>query len=262
LRDQGINIMRGPENPSMNDEIGLLIDGFDSSPVILMTYNPRYHINLVENYGFKKSKDLYAYVLPPGFESEKLTRVQKIVREKYQFTIREANLKNKEQFKKDANAIKEIYNAAWQPHWGFVKWTDEEMDFLAADLKMVADPKTSIFLDYKGKTIAFAISLPNLNECFIHNKRGTMLGAVWHMLTKKKKVKFTRIIALGILPEYQKMGFDSIMFYEIGHRAMETGKVLGEASWILEDNLMMNRSLTQTMNSKHYKTYRLYDINI
>ena len=262
LRNHGKNVMLGPENPSINDEIGLLVDGFDSSPLILMTYNPRYHINLIENYGFKKAKDVHAYLVQEGFESDKLKRMQSIIRERYNVTIREANLKDKVQFKKDVDSIKEIYNAAWQPNWGFVKWTDEEMDFLAADLKMVADPKLSLFLEVNGKLAGFAIALPNINECLIHNKRGSMLGALWQILTKKKKISFVRIIALGVLPEYQKTGVDAILYYEIGNRAIKQGINKGEASWVLEDNTMMSRGLTQTMKGRIYKTYRLYDKEI
>jgi hypothetical protein len=262
LKKRDKNVMRGPENPSMNDEIGLLIDGFDSSPLILMTYNPRYYINLIENYGFKKAKDVYAYRLQEGFESEKLKKLQGIIKERYKVTLREANFKDKVQFKKDVDSIKEVYNAAWEPNWGFVKSTDEEMDFLADDLKMVADPRMTIILEVDGKLAGFGLALPNINECLIHNKRGTMLGALWHLLTKKKKVEWVRIMVLGVKPEYQKTGIDAVLYYEVGNRSLKTGIKYGEASWVLEDNIMMSRGLTQTMKGSIYKTYRLYDIDV
>jgi len=263
LKSRGMDTMRGPENPSQNDEVGLLMDAFDKPAVILMTYNPEYYIKLVENYGFKKAKDLWAYILDMNtYLTEKIVRMQNIIRERYQLVIREVNFKNKEQFKKDVDSFKEIYNSAWQPNWGFVKMTDEEFDFLAADLKTIADPKFAFLVESKGKVVGFALGLPDINQCLIHNRNGSLLGAIWHLLTKKKKITLLRIIVLGVLPEYQKTGIDAVMYYEFALRGREKGITHGEASWILEDNEMMNRALTVTMNGKVYKTYRLYEKGI
>lgn len=260
LKERGMDTMRGPENPSMNDDIGLLVDGFDSPPVIMMTYNPKYYEGLVEKAGFAKSKDVYAYFLVhSAYDTDKIRRLQEVLTKRYNITIREVDLKHKEQLMKDVNVIKEIYNAAWVPNWGFVKWTNEEFDFIVDDLKMVADQETALIAESNGKIAGFALGLPNINECLIHNKNGSMLGALWHLMTKKKNVKLMRIIALGVLPEYQKTGIDSVLYYEIGKRGEKIGRTVGEASWILEDNMMMNRALTTTMNARVYKTYRLYD---
>ncbi|MFC2131914.1 hypothetical protein ACFLSQ_10810 [Bacteroidota bacterium] len=263
LRARGMTSIRGPENPSQNDEVGLLIDGFDSSPLILMTYNPKYYINLIENAGFVKAKDLYAYKLNmEDFVTDKLERLQGIIRKRYDVTVREMNFKDKDQFKKDVTTLKEIYNSAWEPNWGFVKMTDEEFDFLAADLKPVADPTFAFIVESKGKPAGFALALPDINQCLIHNKKGSLLGAIWHLLTKRKKIKWLRIIVLGVKPEYQKIGVDAVMYYEFLDRGTKKGITNGEASWILEDNDMMNRGLTTTMNGEVYKIYRLYDKEI
>jgi len=260
LKARGMSSMRGPENPSQNDEIGLLIDGFDMPPVILMTYNPKYYIDLIENAGFKKAKDLYAYNLKmEDYRSEKLVRMQNIIRQRYKVTLRDVNFKNKEQFKKDVNTLKEIYNDAWEPNWGFVKMTDAEFDFLAADLKPVAEPSLVFIAEINGKPAGFALGLPDINQALIHNKNGSLLGAVWHLLTKKKKITWVRIIVLGVLKEYQKTGIDSVMYYEFTDRGKKLGITNGEASWILEDNDMMNKAATKTMKGELYKTYRLYE---
>ncbi len=138
LAGQGMEIVRGPANPSVNDEYGLLVDGFDSSPVILMTYNPRYYTTLIEEYGFRKAKDLYAYLLHNETTvSPKLARIQAAVREREQITIRNIDLKN---LKEEVKILKDLYNRAWQPNWGAVAMTDAEFDFLAADLKQVISP--------------------------------------------------------------------------------------------------------------------------
>ena len=95
----------------------------------------------------------------------------------------------------------------------------------------------------------------------IYNRSGSLLGAIWHMMTKKKKINRCRIIALGVMPEFQKTGIDVVLYYEVGTRSVEVGGYAGEASWVLEDNEMMKRGLTTTMNATLYKKYRLYEID-
>lgn len=259
LYKRGYDTVIGPENPSMNDEVGLLIDGFDSPPVIMMTYNPRYYIDLIENAGYAKAKDLYAYLLEPNtFTSEKMLRLQELIRQRYEVNIRQVDFSNKKNFWRDVEILKEIYNSAWVPNWGFVKWTDEEFNFIAKDLKLIADPRLALIAESKGKVAGFGLALPNINECLIHNRNGSTLGALYHILTKKKKIQFVRIIALGIKPEFQRTGIDSVLYYELGTRGINIGYRNGEASWVLEDNEMMNKGLTSTMKAKLYKTYRLY----
>jgi len=263
LSKNGMTEMRGPANPSLNDECGLLIDGFDSPPVILMTYNPKYYINLIENYGLSKVKDLYAYhLVNEEYVSEKLERMQSIVRKRNSLTIRSMNFSNKKQFKLDVATLKYIYNNAWEPNWGFVKMTDEEFDFLANDLKSIADPDYALIAEINGKPAGFALALPDINQCLIHNKNGYLLPGIWHLLTKKKKIDLLRIIVLGILPQYQRTGADAVLYWELGTRGKPKGIKYGEASWILEDNEMMNKGLTTTMLGKVYKTYRLYQKTI
>ncbi len=259
LKKRGMTHVRGPVNPSMNDECGLLVDGFTSPPVILMTYNPEYYARLIEGAGFAKEKDLYAYILEnKSYITDKMNRMVNVIRERNSITVREVNFKNKAQFEKDVKTLKDIYNAAWEKNWGFVKMTDEEFDFLAADLKQIADPRYALIIEIKGQPVGFALALPDINQCFIHNKNGGLLGGVWHLLTKKSKISLLRIIVLGVLPEYRRTGADAVMYYELGKRGVDKGITHGEASWILEDNTMMNRGLTTTMNGAVYKTYRVY----
>lgn len=259
LYKKGFDTVIGPENPSMNDEVGLLVDGFDSPPVVLMPYNPRYYIELIEGCGYSKAKDLYAYLLEQdNFLNEKVYRLQEVIRKRYEVKIREINFRNKKKFWEDVQTLKDIYNAAWVPNWGFVKSTSEEFDALAKDLRMIAEPKLALIVESGGKVAGFGLALPNVNECLIHNKNGSMLGALYHILTKRKRIKFVRIIALGIMPEFQRTGIDAVLYYELGTRGIELGYKFGEASWVLEDNEMMNKGLTMTMNGRVYKTYRLY----
>jgi hypothetical protein len=263
LRSKGRDKMIGPENPSINDEIGMLFEGYDDPPMIMMTYNPPYYNDFCTNYGMRKAKDLYAYHLEPKeFQTEKMIRLQGLIRDRYDVKVREIDLKHKKQFEKDVQTLKDIYNAAWQPNWGFVKWTDEEFDFLAKDLKMVANQKMAVIVEARGKVAGFGLALPDMNQTFIYNRSGSLLGAVWNMITKKKKINRCRVIALGVMPEFQKTGIDVVLYYEVGTRSIEVGGYAGEASWILEDNEMMKRGLTSTMNATLYKKYRLYEKEI
>lgn len=259
LKARGMTDIRGPVNPSMNDESGLLIDGFDGPPVVLMTYNPPYYAGLIEGAGLTKIKDLHAYLIrQETFRSEKLLRLAELIKQRNGITFRSINLKDKAQFRADVDMVKKIYNDAWEKNWGFVKMTDEEFEFMAADLKQIADPDYVFFAEIKGKVAGFILCLPDINRSLIHNKRGGILGGIYHLLTKAKKIDLLRIVILGVLPEYRRLGIDAAMYHEIGRRGELKGIRAGEASWILEDNEMMIRGLTQVMHSERYRTYRLY----
>jgi hypothetical protein len=260
LKSKGKSSMRGPVNPSMNDENAILIEGFDEPPRILMPYNPPYYSKLLENYGLEKAKDLLAYKLEHDkYVTDKMKRLQGLIKERHQVTIRNVNFKDKVQFKKDVDTLKDIYNRAWQPNWGFVKMTDAEFDFMAADLKPIANPKLTFIAEIKGEPAGFHLGLPDINQALIYNKGGSLPGAVWHLMTKKKAINIMRIIVLGVLPEFQRTGVDAVIYYESGERAHEEGMDIGEASWILEDNEMMNRGLTTTMSGVVYKKYRIFE---
>ncbi|MBI2793914.1 MAG: GNAT family N-acetyltransferase [Ignavibacteria bacterium] len=263
LRDKGMDTIRGPVNPSMNDECGLLVHGFDGPPVVLMSYNPPYYVNLIEDAGFGKAKDLYAYrVTQETYRSDKLKRIFDALIERKKITFRSIDFKDKHQYRRDVELIKHMYNTAWQPNWGFVKMTDEEFDFLANDLKQIADSSLVFFAEIMGVPAGFILALPDINQVLIRNRKGRILKGALLLLTQSKKIDFLRILVLGVLPEFQKSGVDAAMYSEIGTRGLKRGIVGAEASWILEDNEMMNRGLTTTMNGDRYRTYRIYEKRI
>jgi len=263
LLERGKNIMRGPTNPTFNDVIGFSVDAFDLPPVILSPYSNPYYLQLCENYGFLKAKDLFAYKLENhNYRSEKLIRYHNLIQQRSKATIRNVVFKNKTQFAQDIATIKELYNFAWEKNWGFVKMTEKEFDFLAASLVQVGEAELTLIIEIEGKPVGFALVLPDVNQVLIHNKRGTMLGAGWCLLTKRRKINTCRIIVLGVLPEYRKLGLEVLLYQRIGDAALNLGIPTGDASWILEDNEMMVRGLTQTMHAKKYKTFRIYEINI
>jgi GNAT superfamily N-acetyltransferase len=260
LKAKGFTSMRGPANPSSNDEYGLLVDGFDDTPRLLMTYNPKYYITLIENYGFIKAKDIYAYKLENKkvLSSEKMKRVQEIARQRYGIKIRPLDMKN---FNRELLNFKDVYNKTWEPNWGFVSMTDEEIDSMAKDLKPLVEPSLVLFGEIDNKIVGFALVMLDYNQIFKEmNGKLFPLGFI-KLMTQKKKIKWVRIIVLGILPEYQKKGLDSVFYWEIVNRAHDNGIDLGEASWVLEDNEMMKRG-AETINGEIYKTYRIYEKGI
>ncbi|MGE5861701.1 MAG: hypothetical protein ACM34J_14145 [Ignavibacteria bacterium] len=260
LKSKGLSSMRGPANPSSNDEYGMLLKGFDDSPRLLMPYNPEYYLDLCEKYGFKKAKDLYAYRVEHDkmMTSEKLKRVAEISRNKYGVTIMQLNMKK---FNSELEKVKFVYNKAWEPNWGFVPMTNEEIDAMAKDLKPIVEPSIVLFAEIENKTVGFALVIPDYNFIFKKlNGRLFPFGFI-KLMTQKRKIKWARIIALGVIPEFQKKGIDSILYWEIVNRSYVLGICFGEASWVLEDNEMMKRGL-DVMKADVYKKYRMFEINI
>ncbi len=256
LKKRGVTALLGPASPSVNDEYGLLIDGFDKPPVVLMPYNPPYYVTLIEKAGFIKVKDLYAYLVKEeNVFSEKFVRVAELVRQREGLTIRSLNMKD---FKNEIQLIKDLYNRAWQYNWGAVPMTSEEFDALAKDLKPVVVPELILIAEFKGEPVGFSLSLPDLNMALKYNKNGKLLPGLVYMFLHKKKINLVRIIVLGVVPEKMKTGAGTLLLYETGKRGTEMGYPFGEAGWVLEDNTMMNRA-AEFMNGVRYKTYRIYE---
>jgi GNAT superfamily N-acetyltransferase len=259
LKEHGVTAMRGPVNPSVNDEIGLLIEGFDLSPTVMMTYNPPYYVDLVEKYGFKKVKDLYAYLLDQRtVYTDRFNRAHELAKQRQKLTFRSFDMKH---FYDEVDIVKEIYNKAWAKNWGAVPMTDEEFDALAADLKPVIVPELVIFAEKEGKAVGFALSLPDINVPLKYNKNGHILTGLYHLYTKKKKIDLVRIITLGVIPEYLSTGAGAALFYETAIRAKKLGYGYGEASWILEDNDRMVKS-AEAMQGRITKRYRIYEMGL
>jgi hypothetical protein len=256
LKSKGVTAMRGPANPSVNDEYGLLIEGFDIRPTVLMTYNPPYYASLIEGYGFAKAKDLYAYFLSQEtVYSERFNRANALVKARNSLTVRPMSMKN---FKADVEIVKHLYNAAWAKNWGAVPMTDAEIDALAADLKPIVIPDLVLFAESKGKPIGFGLSLPDINTALWYNRKGRLLPGLFQLFFRKKEINLVRVIVLGVLPEYLNTGAAGVLFYETAVRAKALGYAYGEASWVLEDNVRMIKS-AEAMNGKVTRRYRIYE---
>ena len=260
-RQHGHDVLRGPASFSVNDECGLLVDGFDSPPTLMMPHNPRYYVPLLERAGFAKAKDLWVY--QGGKEEhyvpvpERLARGTELIRQRQGITLRSLNLKD---FQGEVERIKELYNEAWEKNWGFVPMTEHEIDHLAEQFKPVVIPDMVPMAEKDGKLIGFGIALPDLNVVFRRHRSGRLFPMILDLLwsLKMKRIRRARILLLGVHPDYRGKGVDAMLYHWIWTRSGERRIYWGEAGWILEDNPAMNAGL-EKMTFRVYKTYRLYD---
>lgn len=259
LRAKGLDTIRGPVNLSVNDETGLLVDGFDTAPTLMMPHNPSYYPPLLERAGFVKAKDLLVYTggAPDHYVPvpERLVRGTELIRKRMGVTLRPLNMKR---FDEEIEHVKRIYNQAWEKNWGFVPMTEREIDHLAVQLKPIVVPELVPFAEKDGKVIGFGVTLPDINVA-LKRYNGSLLGAIAGLLMiKTKRIRRARIPLLGILPEYRGRGVDAMLYQWIWSKSGERKIYWGEAGWILEDNPAMNAGL-EKMTFRVYKTYRLYD---
>jgi len=263
IRSQGMVRMYGPLNPSTNDEAGLLIDGFDSPPYVLMPHNPEYYTKLVDKAGNKKAMDLYAWHVNAAMAKESITdkmlRVSEKIKKKYDLRLSNFRVKNLEH---DIRIIQEIYNNAWSDNWGFVPLTDAEIDHIAQSLKQFAREELLLVAYMNEEPIGFSITLPNINAVLAKIPNGRLFpSGIIKLITGIPKIKSVRVLILGVKKKYQFMGLGSIFYIETIRRALDMGIVEGEMSWILENNLTMNRAI-EAVGSKIYKTYRIYSYDL
>lgn len=262
-RPKGVKRILGPMNPTTNDECGLLIEGFDSPPVFMMTYNPRYYVTRFEENGLRKAKDLLAFHIDLAtLPMDRLSRIAAKVRARNpELAFRPVLRKT---LKQDIGSIKAIYNAAWQDNWGFVPMTDAEVDFMAERLKPLLMEGLIWLAEAGDEPVGFLLALPDYNPA-LQPLRGRLLtprvlGFVPYLLGWKRPTR-TRVLTLGVKTQYRGKGLESAMLIEGLKVGFEAGVRESEASWILEDNLMMCRVL-EAINGRVYKRYRIYEAEI
>jgi GNAT superfamily N-acetyltransferase len=260
LRARGFSSMRGPMNFSTNEEVaspGVLIDGFDTPPVFMMTHNPRYYDGLLAGNGMSPSKDLVAFWMdsPEQIQYRGREMVDRILKRE-QATVRPLDLKR---FDEDLARIKEVYNSAWSLNWGFVPMTDAEFDHLAREFRPVVDPDLCLIAEVRGEPVGFSLALPNLNEAIRHLPDGRLFPFGWaRFLWHRRKIDSMRVLTLGFKPRYQRSGLGVAFYMRTFDTGIERGYTRGEASWILEDNHEMVRAL-ERMGARIYRRYRIYD---
>jgi ribosomal protein S18 acetylase RimI-like enzyme len=259
-RGKGMKKLLGPMNPTTNDECGLLVKGFDTSPVFMMTYNPEYYVTLVEAEGFRKAKDLIAFHIDlAGIPMDRLTRIGHKVKDRNpNLTFRPVLRKT---LRQDIGKIKDVYNAAWQENWGFVPMTDAEVDFMAERLKPLLMEGLIWLAETSSETVGFLLALPDYNVALKslkgHLLTPRLLGFIPYLLGWKRPTR-TRVLTLGVIEKYRSRGLESALLIEGLRVGFQAGVRESEASWILEDNVMMCRVL-EAIGGRPYKIYRIYE---
>lgn len=255
LSERGMEEMIGPINLSPNAILGMLIDNFETPPVIKMGYNPPYYPALMEGVGLRKEVDLYSYTMTTEMPlSDKIRRVQEISRKRNGFEIRAVS---KKELMSAIESVRVIWNRAWADNWGFVPWTPEEFAYLAKDLELILMPELT-FLAYIGdEPVGFALPIPDFNEVFIRMNGRLFPTGLFKLLSGRKKIHRIRIAAFGVNPEHRNKGIDAAFVYELYTRGVDVGITGGDFSWILEKNLPLRNFLEQ-WGCRHYKTHRIY----
>lgn len=260
LKRESMERMRGPMSFSSNHECGFLVEGFDSPPVVMMTYNPPYLPRLAEKFGLKKVMDLLAYKLTQDDPiPERVQRIVEKLRKRASVTVRNLNMRD---FDNEVQRIREIYNEAWEHNWGFVPMTEDEFNYLAKGLKQIVEPELIFIAEHEGQPVGFLMAVPDFNQALIHLKGKLMPVGLFKLLWHTKisnKIDGIRVITMGVVPEFRKRGLDSILYVDIYNRGIERGYRWAELSWILETNELM-RSAIEQMGGDLYKRYRIVEM--
>jgi hypothetical protein len=248
--------VRGPINPSLNESAGLLVDGFDSDPMVMMPHNPREYAAQIESAGYVKAKDLFAWLYqldrePPAIVAKLAARL----RERARIVVRPLNLA---EFTREVERLRVIYRDAWDRNWGFVAPTEAEFRRLASELKPIFDPRCAVLAEVDGLPVACAIAIPDINQALKGtNGRLFPLGLV-RLLLRRRYVNQVRLLLVGVDAAYRTIGLYPLLLFE-WHRQLSGGPYRrAEFSWVLEDNRDVNQPAEQ-VGARRYKTYRIYE---
>lgn len=255
LASKGMRRMRGPASPSMNDECGLLVKGFNDPPAVMMPYNPSYYTELLEGAALSKAKDLYSYFINSAWPFPKrLSRLSELIERREGVRIRPLEMGR---WDRELQTIRDIYNQAWEKNWGFAPMTPAELDYMAGKLKPILHPDAVHFAEVRGVVAAFSILLPDVNQALRHLDGKLGLWGTLKFLFYSRRITRTRLVTLGIRKEYRNRGLDVLLYREAWRTAFRKGWT-GELGWILEDNELMNRGM-QALEAEQHKTYRIYE---
>lgn len=261
LVERGMTTMRGPFSLSINEETGMLVEGFDSPPTIMSPHHRAYQQVLAEGAGLRKIKDCYGWrhdVVPAPPRAQKAWDMINSLPEVRFRSVSPRNLK------KEVRDILDVFNDAWQHNWGFVPATDAEAKKMAADLQLILDKQLSFFAEIDGQPVAICVCLPNLNEV-IYDFKGklnpvTVAKLVWRL--KIRRPKSARLMLLGIRTDLRgKKRYAPLamaVIAELVRRGLKEGYEWAELGWTLEDNRLINAAI-RSMGAEIYKRYRLFE---
>jgi hypothetical protein len=264
LRGKGMKRARGPISLSINEELGVLVDGFDTPPYLMMPHHRPYQSSLIEKAGYERVKDFYAWSYVVGDLNARTKRALQDVKAMAEVTTRQVNPKD---LQTDVTLVVDIFNDAWSDNWGFVPLTRNEVKKMAEDFKLVLIPELTRIVSIHGEPAAVAIALPNLNE-MIGDLHGKLFPLGLPKLLYRLKVqgpRSARLIILGIRKKYRNvrryMPLSAFMYAEMNEAGRKLGIKEGELGWTLEDNHPVNAGI-KMMGGKAYKKYRVYTKSI
>lgn len=261
LRGRGRTSIIGPIDYSTNNPAGLLVEGFDTPQRVMMNHNPQYYAELLEGWGLKKAKDMYAWWFEAGTAAlDDWTRRAERIAHRGGVTIRPVRFAD---FNAEVARCMQVYNQTWEKTWGFVQMTPEEFRHMAAGLKQIAVPELVLLAEVAGQPVGFCVTLPDVNEAIRPTggrltKWGLPIG-LFKLLRGLKRVKTARMAVLGVLPGYRKRGIAELMILRaFQHGRDKLGYTGAELGWTLEDNEMINRTV-ESVGARRYKRYRIYE---
>lgn len=258
LAGRGKLSVRGPVNPSMHNELGVLVDGYDTEPAIMTPWNPPYYGRILESSGYRKVRDLFGFDLPAGEEDvpERLSRTADRFRQRTGLTFRtwEANA-----LEEEARKVFKLYCEAWDGSWGFVPPTWDEFWHMAKDLKSVLHPDFAFVAEKDGEAVGFIMIARDINRVLTHIPSGRLWPwNIARLLVHLPKVRRGRIVLLGLKREYRNRGLFLLFAAEIARRARAIDAEGAEASWILEENEALLKPL-RSMGLTPKKRWRIYE---
>jgi GNAT superfamily N-acetyltransferase len=255
-RERGRSHVRGPLNPSLNESAGLLIDGFDTDSMLMMPHNPPEYAGFIEAAGYRKVKDLYAWLCDVDTPIDPtIEKLAARVRDKYRVVARPLNVR---EFEHEIERVRLLYCGAWARNWGFVPPTTDEFRRVGAELRQIFDPRCAICAEIDGRIVACAVAIPDINQA-LKGTDGRLfpLGLI-RLLRRKSIIEQARLLLLGVLPEYRAVGLFPLLICELRRHILSNPRYRRvEFSWVLEDNHDVNRAV-ERLGAEKYKTYRIY----
>lgn len=264
LADRGMKKVRGPFSLSINEEMGCLVDGFDTPPMVMMPHHRSYQASLIEKAGFSKLKDAYAWRYETGDLKKRVAAACEQIDAMPEVSAREVDPKNIEQ---DVRTVMQIFNDAWYDNWSFVPFTENELAAMARDMKLILDPSITCITYIGGEPAAVALAIPNLNA-MIRDLHGKLLPLGFAKLLYRLKLNrpdHARLAILGVCRKFRSnrryAGLSLYLYGRLNNSGRKQGYRWGELSWTLEDNGPVNTAI-KMMGGNVYKTYRVFERDI
>ncbi len=254
---RGRRLLRGPYNPTQNDECGVLVEGFDAYPFLMLPYNPQYYVDIYDRLDLIRVRDLYAFgIRATDKPSERIVRAAERLRRKTSIKVRSVR---RADIRRELEIVRELFNRTLDREWGFLPISSADLEFAVRDLKAILDPRTVLVAEADGKPIGIAVSIPNVNEFMIKAKssRGLMrtLKLIWYLKTRRPRQ--LRLAILGVDPAYRSKGVAPVFYLE-SFELFQMYPGAGEISWVQDINVEIIRAI-ELMGARRSKTYTIYE---